>query len=401
MHIAAYSRTAGYSIIVAFLIATPMACAIQRDSIGRFESFTTPRYQKQAASLANRSPQWSADGQTIIVYSDHRIYQVDVHGRNLKRIPRAGTKGQYSPSVSRSGNFAYLDATDEVPQITTADINGGPIKYHAETTARDAWGIPALSPNGRYIAFSEVTDDNWEQVSKATIIDLHTATTTKHTGPARKGGKPVWSNNGEQIDFTWGHWHCYNTPCFITIMNTDGSNERIIEITPIPNLGGESPVGRARISSVAWSPDDRIIYYVAQKGTHLPTVLYSTILTTMQTQPIYDLGRLDVLDLDVSPDGSMIVFAASPPLVRDNQLYSVNTDGSNFRMIDTAGLAQDLNNNRVSASWSPDGRRIAVNSDTGLVKLFTMNPDGSEVRALIRVGAGGRLMPGNAEPLRP
>ena len=75
-----------------------------------------------------------------------------------------------------------------------------------------------------------------------------------------------------------------------------------------------------------------------------------------------------------SPDGLKIAFES----LRDNGVYTANADGSGRQR-----LARDSKD----PAWSPDGRTIAFFSGA---KIYLMNADGSEHRALTRAQAGVR-----------
>ncbi len=84
----------------------------------------------------------------------------------------------------------------------------------------------------------------------------------------------------------------------------------------------------------------------------------------------------------VSPDGTTIVFTrdVSPiPDFTQFQVFAINADGSGVRRL-TDGLHLDSG----PLAWSPDGSRIAFNSDGdgSNLDIYLMNPDGSGVTRL-------------------
>lgn len=88
------------------------------------------------------------------------------------------------------------------------------------------------------------------------------------------------------------------------------------------------------------------------------------------------LGRQAVYPAP-SPDGRSFAFVSVSDMVSYGELHTANVDGTNIRRLtnDDAGDYQP--------SWSPDGSRIAwVSSRTGLLNIFTMRPDGSDVQQL-------------------
>jgi TolB protein len=61
----------------------------------------------------------------------------------------------------------------------------------------------------------------------------------------------------------------------------------------------------------------------------------------------------------------------------------MNPDGSEVRRLTDSAAGR----NSVNSDWSPDGRRIAFDSDrTGAVEIFIMRSDGSEVQQITHLG---------------
>jgi dipeptidyl aminopeptidase/acylaminoacyl peptidase len=86
-----------------------------------------------------------------------------------------------------------------------------------------------------------------------------------------------------------------------------------------------------------------------------------------------------------SPDGRRLVSAATPRAGFPNSLYVMSPDGSNPHRITPRGREAQY------AAWSPDGRRIAFTYVVdGGFDLFTVRPDGTDLRRLTSEGAGGQ-----------
>ena len=229
-----------------------------------------------ASLRANRAPQWFADGQALVVNLDYRIYRVSKDGTNLTRIPVAGQDGQFSPSVSPEARIAYMDDTTIHQRLTTISRNGAAKRHFTGPGILGTNGIPAWSPDGRHIAVASIIkNENLGYSHQATIIDDNGALVTAHDSPIRSRGWPVWSNRGEQVAFTWGYLGCPPVNCAITVSDLNGAYHNIINTAP--ESDGAAPRAKATLSSVAWSLDDRTIYYALQKDADLPAILYSAI----------------------------------------------------------------------------------------------------------------------------
>lgn len=386
--------------------------------------------QELAAPFANRAPQWSADGQSIVVNLGYRIYRVSADGSSVARIPAEDEDGQFGPSLSPDGRIVYVDATDYAPRITTINGSGGQQKRHKARSRTKIASFPAWSPDGRYIAFSAwvKNDIDRDYSSQATITDATGELTATYQPPfpiSVKAGRPVWSNDGKQVAFAW---QCHRR-CMVTVMDTDGISRTVVDMAAIAEPGKAEWAAEGILSQVVWSPDDRTIYYALKQGHPLPAILYSTNLSTMETRHIIDLGQDPIYALSISHDGSNLLFVSYKALITkslddsrrirsngewvwvetalrwDAGLFLINTDGTGMReIVDSRKELLGFAPRYMQASWSPDGSRIAF-TDAGysLAKgsLFTIAPDGSDLRVLTTYDDAGNVVPANAEPAQP
>ena len=366
----------------------------------------TDREQAEYRSIVrsvDSTPQWSSDGQTIAVNIDDSIYTVSADGEDLRQVPKKRSTeskyGEFSPTLLNNGRVAYrlylednvgffdLIRDPEGNYIESAKLDGSDVKRVAYTG--ELISNPISSPDGSRIAF---------------FTREHGLTTTKSDGSDMRrtdsdliGWAGRWSNDGQRGAVLTNDYE--GVPALVNI-RSDGTDPIVIA----KGLG-DTPV----ISLPDWSPSDDRLYFAKkdQATPPWPTKLYSVNSDGSDLRMIADLAvGFDTKEVDVSPDGSELLFAK-----RDG-VYLMNTDGTNIRNL-TSGY--DFTNDFVHvdglaisgnyASWSPDGSRIAVFYqdqypiiDGHVVVLFTMARDGSDIRALITGYPPG---PGHGELLQP
>ena len=231
---------------------------------------------------------------------------------------------------------------------------------------------PALSPNGKKIAFTTVRG------SRTFVSVMNIDGSQKHdlTAETSNNGSPAWSPDGKQIAFVSernGHPKIY-------LMNADGSNQVQLsndDYFPLyPKHGYPT-----------WSPDGKKIAFEAHsyldpldaiEARKFPEIYLIELGTRVQT----NLTRNT--DYDELPNWSSqgkIVFQHSrgtqDPDDYSPDLYTMDADGSHpTRLTDTPDP-------EIHPAWSADGSKLVFSSrpvgeeNTGALTLFTINADGS------------------------
>ena len=87
-----------------WLLAVVLTMAIA----GCFYRVSPAEIQYMWESSADLSPDWSADGKTVIGYADRHIYGADADGGRFWPITKPGTGSQYESALSSSGLLATL-----------------------------------------------------------------------------------------------------------------------------------------------------------------------------------------------------------------------------------------------------------------------------------------------------
>ncbi|MEP6690369.1 MAG: hypothetical protein ABJD07_04385 [Gemmatimonadaceae bacterium] len=193
----------------------------------------------------------------------------------------------------------------EVAQLERARTFSEPLLTR-KRTGGEVFVAPALSPDGRYIAF--VSNGNFLKGEVFTDLWLGDATT----------GKRITRLVKSQLD-------------------PDTEELQIL------------------YSQSAFSPDGRLLAFTAL--SHGKDVLYLLDVERRKTVEQIELPLEVVTSPTWSPDGKRLAFSGSVGGITD--LFMVDADGSHFRQLtrDTYG---DL-----MPQWSPDGETIAFASDRG------------------------------------
>ncbi len=395
-----------FILVVVYLIAATWIVAIP------------PNLDGELTSMAERpplllSPQWSPDGTfitfgntfdfkgEIFSYDINRMRLHPVHSTgsiDLDRDTEASGDVAFAPSVSPDGSriaFAALEHATWLPwikeyhwEIVTSDLYGS--RRRTLTRKENSDLHPAWSPDGDRIAF---VSGRRIRVMGPDGSDVRILTPSIE---ATRSLPPVWSPDGRSIAFV-GKYEDVTMCGYVRV------TQRILYV--VDTDGGE-PQGLGLIldsTLPAWSPDGRRIafsrlkdclaelYTVAPDGSEASTVLLYPLYLYLTLGPQYGTSW--------SPDGGKILMGT----------FVVEVDGS---------VVQRLPTPVSTASWSPDGSRIAVHilndgfrSAVGVhdvsIRLYTIAPDGSDIRVLVKQdlarnlsAANGRSGRGSSVPER-
>jgi len=217
-------------------------------------------------------PSWSADG-TKLTFSNSvlgdpngEVFQVGADGSGQKNLTNApGDDGTSSYSPASTNTFAFAsNRTDNQYDIylTTLGSDGQTTELTRLTTNPASDGSPAISPDGRRIAFVSNRDGDEDiyvmrlapEGPKNVPVKL-----TKNTRPDPNGPpymhdfEPDWSPDGGQIVFTSdrsGNMEIYRMKA-----SPEGSKNRPVNLSRNPSYD----------SSPAWSPDGRKIAFASDR----------------------------------------------------------------------------------------------------------------------------------------
>ncbi len=174
---------------------------------------------------------------------------------------------------------------------------------------------------------------------------------------------PSWSPDGTRIAYQ----RDFNGAA-IYVVRADGTGAR--RLSPTPGFDIQP----------SWSPDGTRIIYVRLLAAPAPNRVPPSEMRMMNADGTGDRVILANAGLSIEPRWSVnntIVFMSlmNGPTY---DVYTMNVDGSGLRRLTNGANNGDPN-------WSPDGSTIIFGSDregNGLLNLFAMRADGSQVRRL-------------------
>ncbi|CAN5701962.1 DPP IV N-terminal domain-containing protein [soil metagenome] len=224
---------------------------------------------------------------------------------------------------------------------------------------------PALSPDGRYVAFLANGDpkrgdyfiDLWlgDGVTGKRIKKLVQSTTNPNFEELRLlYSQSSFSNDGTRLAFT-GQRHGKDVLYII-----DVRNQRTLKRIDLPIDGAMSP---------SWSPDDRRLVFSGARGGI--TDLYMVDVDGKNFRQLTS-DKYGDLQPSWSPDGTRVVFASERGAL---DLDVLDAGGWKLNVMDVASgritLLPGQAGHNLNPQWSPDGQSVAFISDrTGIPNVF-------------------------------
>ena len=231
------------------------------------------------------------------------------------------------------------------PTATAAVLPDG--TWHVELPwLYPADGDPAVSPDGRRIAFVSERDGNEEIY----VADAQTGEVRRLTRSRRPDRRPAWSPSGRAIAWQSGPPGAAD----LFVMHADGARKRGLV------------AGRGDDADPAWSPDGARIAFSSNRGGRRQ--LWAVAAAGGAPELLAQMpGRARAPAW--SPGGRRIAFERET--ARDSDLWLLELSDGSMRKL-TRGVGRDS-----GPDWSPDGERIAfARVSAGRSSIWVVGADG-------------------------
>ncbi len=264
-------------------------------------------------------------------------------------------------ALTPTGRLILSAETSGAWNLFAADVNASPAQRLAANAnpARD----PAVSPDGRAIAFRSHRDGLWEIYA----MPAGGGVATRLTRGMVYSGAPTWSPDGKRIAFeSYAHGDLD-----IWVMNAEGS--QFVDLTDD---------SRAQDYAPAWSPDGKWIAFTSWRtSTQQIFIVPADCITNCKATNVSQ-SKSDDQKPAWSPDSKKLAFVSD----RDGQraIYTADftpTELKNATRVTFSGWDD-------SPAWSPDGKWIAfvsvrptrqpvyiISADGGVPHILDDSPD--------------------------
>jgi Tol biopolymer transport system component len=253
---------------------------------------------------------------------------------------------------------------------------------------------PVWSPDGSTIMFDALTHGTppGTKVNLFTVSPSGTGLAQLPLLAGKFSGDPAYSPDGKQISFDEDNSVADPRSHGIFIANADGSNPHQL------TLASRSPTGAFDTES-QWSPDGQTIAFTRVKSETKAAIFTIGVDGNGLTQ--LTPYKLDAASPDWSPNGKAIAFNSywDSPHGNVAQVMTMRPDGSHQKAITKDHFGRKGQIYCFRPSWAPDGTRIVfvrfkVKGESGVVALYTMDPDGGN---LDRVTTAKHVFPLNPD----
>lgn len=267
--------------------------------------------------------------------------------------------------VAHGGVIAFASDKDGTYDIYTINTDGSGLHQITSGPGQDL--DPVWSPNGRQIAFLRRQGPIPPVPEPGVLFTLYVVNadgTGLHSVASDDlvAGYADWSPDSKQLVF-----ECYRAkhsdPSQICVVDADGKSLRQV-------LPSSKQIAH---SEPRWLPDGKTVVFVG--GGAAPPGIYGVNADGTNLRPLKTVSS-DALWFSISPDGTEIAY------LELTKLYVMNVDGSNAKRIDIGRWILSPE----APQWSPDSQQLAFvgwQMPTSTKQaLIIANRDGSTLRTI-------------------
>ncbi len=282
---------------------------------------------------------------------------------SMKQHSFTSEGADYDVDISPDGGAIVFSSTrhSAQPDIYLKRVQGRAVSKLTDDPAGDVQ--PAISPDGRTIAFSSFRSGNWD----LWIISLDGGQARQITSSPQHEVHPTWSPEGQRLAYcrfneVAQHWELW------TLQLDQPGSQRMIEIGLFPEW---SPTGdslvyqKARERGGRWFSIWRVDLAMGEPG--YPVELASS-------------AEMALIQPNWSPNGQFITYgtarlgqggqpmAETDAIMTQGDIWVMGADGSTPKQLtDGAGT-------HFGPAWSPDGRVYFTSRITGSENIWSVLP---------------------------
>ena len=322
---------------------------------------------------------------TSLVYAQLPTGELTVDIFHMVLIGDSATwQGQWSPATVRTdlpanptlqpGVCLTADSLVQVQTVTAGLLSGKALMYEPlDNSDKRGLVLYNLDGSGKQVLVTDASggifSPDGSQMAYPAADGIHVMDLSTKAEKVLPGGGAFnmhWSPDGKQIAYIGMGDGIVDS---VFIINMDGTPAR-----QISDLSYESVIG--------WSPDGKLLYFVAPYTGGAAWKVYSYDLASGTTQERFNIenGTPKFLNPMLSPDGKWIAYRG-----RDNSsLYLVHPDGSDMHLVlDNVGA--------VGIAWTSSGwLGVSIGTDDPYVqKVLLINLDTCD--SYILTGLHGQL----------
>lgn len=355
---------------------------------------------------------WSPDGTHLIFDDVTSVRLVNVDGTRLRQVVDAnpgyqfpndlGMHAAFSPDGQRIVYTTCEYATEGLTEARDAPWSPrGEYQYEIATVGVDGSGAQRRTTNGYYDHLPSWSPDSGSiaflsagyETSRRILGELHVLSAgALHAEPEALvrdlwvAAPPQWSPDG-------AHVAVLGIGSEVQLGDKFADEMSVMVVT----VEGPTPHAVAQtVSTVSWSPDGELLALARLRENAVQLVTIAPDGSDAQViQRLTDRAGLaahddiqhsvynvPLLHVAWSPDGAHLLYSCG------HRFCVVNLDGE---IVGRSPEEFAKERGRAAAAWAPDGSRIAVRAagnptPNGEVVLYTMAPDGTDVRVLVRGG---------------